>query len=212
MKVTVYDTKAAEVGSEDLDDTVFGIEPNVAVMHQAHVRQQANARLGTHDTKTRSEVRGGGRKPWRQKGTGRARHGSTRSPIWRSGGVVWGPHPRSYEQKMPKKMRQLAIRSALSAKAAGEQIVIVQGLSTVEPRTRAFRDLLEDLPTENSRRTLIVLGRDGDWETVYRAAGNLPNVKIIRAGYINVHDVLTHERLLLTTEAVGTIHELWGAN
>jgi large subunit ribosomal protein L4 len=212
VKVTVYDTKAAEVGTEDLDDTIFGIEPNIAVMHQAHVRQQANARLGTHDTKTRSEVSGGGRKPWRQKGTGRARHGSTRSPIWRTGGVAFGPHPRSYAQKMPKKMRQLAIRSVLSAKAAGEQIIVVQGLNDVEPRTRAFRDFLEDLPDENSRRTLIVIGRDGDWTPVYRAAGNLPNVKIIRAGYINVHDVLTHERLLLTSEAVDTIHELWGAN
>jgi large subunit ribosomal protein L4 len=212
VKVTVYDTKAAEVGTEDLDDTIFGIEPNIAVMHQAHVRQQANARLGTHDTKTRSEVSGGGRKPWRQKGTGRARHGSTRSPIWRTGGVAFGPHPRSYAQKMPKKMRQLAIRSVLSAKAAGEQIIVVQGLNDVEPRTRAFRDFLEDLPAENSRRTLIVIGRDGDWTPVYRAAGNLPNVKIIRAGYINVHDVLTHERLLLTSEAVDTIHELWGAN
>ena len=211
MKVTVYDTSAAEVGSEELDDSIFQIEPNVHVMHQAHVRQQANKRLGTHDTKTRAQVRGGGRKPWRQKGTGRARHGSTRSPIWRSGGVVFGPHPRSYNKKMPKKMRQLAIRSALSAKAANEQVVVVQGLDDLEPRTKLMRDLLEDLPA-NDRRTLIVIGRDGDWETVYRAAGNLTNVKVIRAGYVNVHDVLTYERLLLTSEAVETIHELWGAN
>ncbi len=211
MKVTVYDTKAAEVGSEELDDSVFMIEPNVPIMHQAHVRQQANRRLGTHDTKTRSQVRGGGRKPWRQKGTGRARHGSTRSPIWRTGGVVFGPHPRSYTKKMPKKMRHLAIRSALSAKAASDGLVVIQGLGELEPRTRAMRDLLADLPV-NERRTLIVIGRDGDWESVYRAAGNLGEVKIIRAGYVNVHDVLTHERLLLTTEAVETIHELWGAN
>ena len=211
MKVSVYDTSAAEVGSEELDDSIFQIEPNVAVMHQAHVRQQANQRLGTHDTKTRAQVRGGGRKPWRQKGTGRARHGSTRSPIWRSGGVVFGPHPRSYSKKMPKKMRQLAIRSALSAKAASEQVVVVQGLDGLEPRTKSMRELLEDLPA-NERRTLIVIGRDGDWKSVYRAAGNLSEVKVIRAGYVNVHDVLTHERLLLTTEAVETIHELWGAN
>ncbi|CAN5715098.1 50S ribosomal protein L4 [soil metagenome] len=211
MKVSVFDTKAAEVGTEELDDSIFLIEPNVAVMHQAHVRQQANRRLGTHNTKTRSEVRGGGRKPWRQKGTGRARHGSTRSPIWRSGGVVFGPHPRSYSQKMPKKMRRLAIRSALSAKAASEQVVIVSGLESLEPRTKAMRTLLADLPA-NERRTLIVIGKDGDWETVYRAASNLPDVKIIRAGYVNVHDVLTHERLLLTTEAIETITNLWGAN
>ena len=211
MKVTVYDTKAAEVGTEELDDSIFLIEPNVPVMHQAHVRQQANRRLGTHDTKTRSQVRGGGRKPWRQKGTGRARHGSTRSPIWRTGGVVWGPHPRSYEKKMPKKMRQLAIRSALSAKAAGEGIVVIKGLEELEPRTRAMRDLLKGLPV-NERRTLIVIGKNGDWESVYRAAGNMSEVKIVRAGYVNIHDVLTHERLLLTTEALETIHELWGAN
>jgi large subunit ribosomal protein L4 len=211
VKVAVYDTTAKEVGSEELDDSVFGIEPNIPVMHQAHVRQQANARLGTHDTKTRKYVSGGGRKPWRQKGTGRARHGSTRSPIWRGGGIVFGPHPRSYRQSLPRKMRQLAIKSVLSAKAASDQIVVVQGLNLVEPKTRVFRDLLDDLPA-NERRTLIVIGRDGDWDAVYRAAGNLPSVKIIRAGYINVHDVLTHERLLLTSEAVSTIHELWGAN
>jgi large subunit ribosomal protein L4 len=112
---------------------------------------------------------------------------------------------------MPKKMRQLAIRSALSAKAAGESVVVVQGLDSLEPRTRAMRALLRDLPA-NERRTLIVIGTGGNWESVYRAAGNLAEVKIIRAGYVNVHDVLTHERLLLTTEAVDTIHELWGAN
>lgn len=211
MKVTVYDTKAAEVGSEELDDSIFMIEPNIPIMHQAHVRQQANRRLGTHDTKTRSQVRGGGRKPWRQKGTGRARHGSTRSPIWRTGGVVWGPHPRSYEKKMPKKMRRLAIRSALSAKVASDGVVVVQGLGSVEPRTKVMRELLKGLPS-NERRTLIVIGKDGDWDAVYRAAGNMAEVKIVRAGYVNVHDVLTHERLLLTTEAVETIHELWGAN
>lgn len=211
MKVSVYDTKAVEVGTEELDDSIFMIEPNVHVMHQAHVRQQANRRLGTHDTKTRSDVRGGGRKPWRQKGTGRARHGSIRSPIWRTGGVVFGPHPRSYEKKMPKKMRRLAIRSALSARAANDAIVVVKGLNELEPRTKVMRELLAELPV-NERRTLIVIGRDGDWESVYRAAGNLDDVKIIRAGYVNVHDVLTHERLLLTTEALETIHDLWGAN
>ncbi|MEZ4520925.1 MAG: 50S ribosomal protein L4 [Thermomicrobiales bacterium] len=211
MKVTVYDTKAAEVGSEELDDAIFMIEPNVPIMHQAHVRQEANRRLGTHDTKTRAQVRGGGRKPWRQKGTGRARHGSSRSPIWRTGGVVFGPHPRSYVKKMPKKMRRLAIRSALSAKAANDQVVVVSGLEGLEPKTKAMRTLLQELPA-NERRTLIVIGKEGNWQSVYRAAGNLEYVKIIRAGYVNVHDVLTHERVLLTTEALETIHELWGAD
>lgn len=208
MKISVYDITGAESGSRELDETVFGIEPNVHVMHQAHERQLANARQGTHSTKRRGEVRGGGRKPWRQKGTGRARHGSIRSPIWRGGGVTFGPRPRSYRKKMNRKARQLAIRSVLSAKAQEDQIVVIDGLSGVEPRTRTMQSLLDDLPV-NDRRTLLVVGPEGDWNQVFRAASNLPNVKIIRAGYINIHDVLTHERLLLTTEAVDTIHELW---
>ena len=208
MQLPVFDITAKQVGSQDLDESVFGIEPNVPVMHQAHVRQQANARLGTHDTKTRGQVRGGGRKPWRQKGTGRARHGTIRSPIWRGGGVVFGPHPRSYAKKMPKKARRLAIRSVLSAKARDEQIVLIEGLQEIEPRTRAMKDLLSNLPVSD-RRTLIVVGSDGEWDTVYRSAGNLPGVKVIRAGYINMQDVLTHERLLLTTEAVENIQGLW---
>src|SRR6478609_2638477 len=112
MQIDVVDTQGKVVGSVELDDTVWGIEPHVAVMHQALVRQQANARLGTHQTKTRGEVRGGGKKPWRQKGTGRARQGSIRAPQWKGGGVVWGPHPRKYTQRMPQKMRRLAVRSA----------------------------------------------------------------------------------------------------
>lgn len=208
MQVKVYDTTAKEAGTLDLDDSVFGIEPNVAVMHQALLRQQANARLGTHETKTRAQVRGGGRKPWRQKGTGRARQGSTRSPQWRGGGVVFGPHMRSYDQDMPKKMRRLAIRSVLSAKAQADEIVVVKGLGELEPKTKAMMTLLEGLPA-SQRSTLIVIGPEDEQATVYRAGGNLGNVKIIRAGYVNVHDVLKHERLLLTTEAVDAIHGLW---
>jgi large subunit ribosomal protein L4 len=208
MQLTVFDTSAKEAGTVDLDDSVFGIQPNVAVMHQALLRQHANNRTGTHETKTRAQVRGGGRKPWRQKGTGRARQGSTRSPQWRGGGVVFGPHVRSYEQAMPKKMRRLAIRSALSAKAQADEIVVVQGLADLEPKTKAMIALLEALPA-SKRSTLLVIGPEGDQEVAYRAAGNLQNVKIIRAGYVNVHDVLKHERLLLTTEAVETIHDLW---
>jgi large subunit ribosomal protein L4 len=208
MQVKVYDTTAAEAGTIDLDETIFGIEPNIPVMHQALLRQRANARLGTHDTLRRGEVRGGGRKPWRQKGTGRARQGSTRAPQWRGGGVVFGPHPRSYEQDMPKKMRRLAIRSVLSAKARDEQIVVLKGITSMEPKTKAMITLLEALPA-SQRSTLLVIGPDADQAIAYRSAGNLDNVKIIRAGYVNVHDVLKHERLLLTTEAVETIHSLW---
>lgn len=211
MKIPVFDLTAKEVSKIDLDDSVFGIEPNVPVMHQAHLRQRANARLGTSDTLTRGRVRGGGRKPWRQKGTGRARQGSIRSPQWRGGGVVFGPHPRSYNQDMPKRMRRLAIRSVLSVKAQDDQIVVIQGLGDIEPKTKAMRALLADLPG-SQRSTLIVIGADGDVQPIYRAAGNLDGVKIIRAGYVNIHDVLKYERLLLTTEAVDTIHGLWALN
>lgn len=208
MQITVYDATAAAAGTVELSDDVFGIEPNIPVMHQAHLRQLANARLGTSNTLTRGEVRGGGRKPWRQKGTGRARQGSIRSPQWRGGGVVFGPHPRSYDQKLPKKMRRLAIKSVLSAKALDDQIVVVSGLAEMEPKTKRMIDLLKALPA-SQRSTLIVIGPAAEQTTIYRAAGNLENVKIIRAGYVNVHDVLRHERLLLTTEAVDTIHGLW---
>lgn len=211
MQVPVFDLTAKEVGNQDLNDTVFGIEPNVPVMHQAHLRQRANARLGTSDTLTRGRVRGGGRKPWRQKGTGRARQGSIRSPQWRGGGVVFGPHPRSYNQDMPKKMRRLAIRSVLSVKAIDEQIVVVKGLNDIEPKAKTMLALLAQLPA-SQRSTLIVIGPEGDYKAVYRAAGNLEGVKIIRSGYVNIHDVLTHERLLLTTEAVESIHGLWALN
>jgi large subunit ribosomal protein L4 len=146
MQVDVYDTTGAVVAQQELDETVWGIEPNIAVMHQALVRQHANGRLGTHQTKTRGEVRGGGRKPWRQKGTGRARQGSIRAPHWKGGGVVWGPHPRKYTQRMPRQMRRLAIRSALSAKLRDERLTIVKDLAEIEPRTKAMKAVIEKLP------------------------------------------------------------------
>jgi len=190
-----------------LADSVFGIEPNVPVMHQAYVRQMANARLGTHDTKTRGEVRGGGRKPWRQKGTGRARHGSIRSPLWRGGGVVFGPHPRKYTQRMPRKMRRLAIRSALSAKMKADQVVVVEGLTEIEPRTKAMIQTLARLPKGDARSTLILV--DEPRENVRRGADNLENVRVLPAQYVNMRDVFKYERLLLTREAVDVIHRLW---
>lgn len=208
MQVKQYDITAKEAGTIELDDTIFAIEPNIAVMHQAFLRQRANARRGTSNTLTRGKVSGGGRKPWRQKGTGRARQGSTRSPQWRGGGVVFGPHPRSYRQDMPKKMRRLAIRSVLSARANDEQIFVLSGIEHLEPKTKAMIALLDALPG-SQRSTLIVIGPGDGEAVVHRAAGNLQNVKVIRAGYVNVRDVLSHERLLLTTEAVETIQNLW---
>ena len=207
MQQTVFDVNGASAGEIELSDSVFGIEPNVPVMHQAFVRQMANARLGTHDTKTRGEVRGGGRKPWRQKGTGRARQGSIRSPQWKGGGVVWGPHPRKYTQAMPKKMRRLAIRSVLSVKQRDQQLIVVDGLTSVEPRTREMRQVLAKLPNGEARSTLILVA--GDYETIRRGASNLVKVKVLQAGYVNMRDVLTHERLLVTREAVDLIHQLW---
>jgi large subunit ribosomal protein L4 len=207
VQQTVFDVNGNAVGEVELAESVFGIEPNVPVMHQAFVRQMANARLGTHDTKTRGEVRGGGRKPWRQKGTGRARQGSIRSPQWRGGGVVWGPHPRKYTQDMPKKMRRLAIRSVLSAKQVEDQIVVVDGLAGVEPRTRDMRQVLAQLPNGAARGTLILVGDTR--ESIQRGAANLEKVTVLSAQYVNMRDVLTHERLLITREAVDIIHELW---
>ncbi len=205
MQVDVYDLTGAVVGQTELDDSVWGIEPNVAVMHQALIRQQANARKGTHDTRTRGEVRGGGKKPWRQKGTGRARQGSIRSPQWIGGGVVWGPHPRSYAQDMPRKMRRLAVRSALSAKVRDGRLTVIDGLAGVEPRTKAMKAVIEALPA--ARSVLIVVPERV--EAIYRAAGNLEDVEMIQAPYLNVRDVLKYDRLLVTREAIATIEGLW---
>lgn len=205
MQIDVQNTAGEVIGQTELDDTVWNIEPNIAVMHQALLMQQANQRLGTHDTKTRGEVRGGGRKPWRQKGTGRARQGSIRSPQWVGGGVVWGPHPRKYTQRMPLKMRRLAIRSALSAKVRDERLTVISGLSDIEARTKAMKSVIEKLPA--SRSVLIVTpGRD---VAVERAAGNLENVRTIHASYLNVRDVLKYERLVVIQDAVNVIEGLW---
>ncbi|MCC6790293.1 MAG: 50S ribosomal protein L4 [Thermomicrobiales bacterium] len=205
MQIDVHDTTGAVVGKAELDETVWNIEPNIAVMHQALLRQQANARVGTADTKTRSEVRGGGKKPWRQKGTGRARQGSTRAPQWIGGGVVWGPHPRKYTQSMPKKMRQLAVRSALSAKIRDERVTVLSNLTEVEPKTKAMKAVIEKLPESRS----ILLVTTDKVENVDRAAGNLPNVRTILASYLNVRDVLKYERLVVSQDALSVIEGLW---
>lgn len=205
MQIDMVDTSGAVVGQTALDESVWGIEPNIAVMHQALVRQQANARKGTHDTQTRGEVRGGGKKPWRQKGTGRARQGSIRAPQWTGGGVVWGPHPRSYVQAMPRKMRRLAIRSALSAKLRDGRLTVVQGLGEIEPRTKVMQGVLAQLG--EARSYLIVTG--GGVEAVDRGAGNLQRVETLQAPYLNVRDVLKYDRLVVTVEAIQVIEQLW---
>lgn len=208
MDLTVYDVNGAPVGQVEGQEYVFNIQPHVPVMHQALVRQLANARLGTHNTLTRGQVRGGGRKPWRQKGTGRARQGSIRAPQWRGGGVVWGPHPRSYEQDLPKKMRRLAIRSALSSKARAEQMFVIEGLEGVEPRTKVMKETLQRLPNGAARSTLILTAGPNDM--IRRGAGNLEKVKVLPVQYVNMRDVMNHERMLVTRGALDIIHELWG--
>ncbi len=203
MIVDVQDMQGQVVGTANLDDSVWAIEPNIPVMHQAMLRQLANSRLGTRNTKTRSEVRGGGAKPWRQKGTGRARQGSIRSPQWTGGGVVWGPHQRDFSQDMPRKMRLLAVRSALSAKVRDERLTVIEGLAEVEPRTKAMKEVVAALP--ESRSVLIVT--DGIVTPIRKASGNLQNVWVIDARYLNVRDVLKYDRLLVTREAIPVIEQ-----
>lgn len=176
------------------------------VMHQALVRQHANQRQGTHSTKTRGEVRGGGRKPWRQKGTGRARQGSTRAPHWKGGGTVWGPKPRDYTQAMPKRMRRLALRSALSVKVREGQLVIVEDLTAIEPRTKALLEFLAVLG--DARGTVVAVGEKSD--SLHRAAGNLADIRVLLASVLNLHDLLKHQRLILDRSAIEFIERTWG--
>ena len=206
MLLPVYNMVGEKVGETELADEIFAVPINEAVMHQALLRQLANARLGTHKTKKRGEVSGGGRKPWRQKGTGRARQGSIRSPQWRKGGTVFGPQPRSYRQKMPRKMRRLAVRSALSVKAAAEQIILLDTLRMEESRTKQMLALLDSLGVQDS--ALILLSKKD--EAVERSARNVPEVKTLRANYLNIRDILGYDHLVLPLEALEVVEAIWG--
>ena len=202
MQATLYNQAGAEVGTVELDDYVFGIEPNVPVMHQMMVLQRANARQGTSNTKTRGQVRGSTRKIYRQKGTGRARQGAIRAPHHSGGGVAFGPHPRKYTQAMPKKMRRLAVRSALSAKQADGQIRFVDNLAMDAPRTKAMIQILQDLQL-NDAKTLIVLNAKN--ENISRSANNLPQVKTLLASYLNVIDLLKYDVVVMPQDALAHI-------
>src|SRR3990172_1167638 len=205
MKVDVLNLQGEVIRTAELPDGIFSAPVRPDLMHQALVRQQANARLGTHKTKTRSEGAGGGRKPWRQKATGGPRQGSTRSPVWVGGGKVHTPRPRDYGQRMPRKMRRAALRSALSAKAGLGQLVVVEELSVSKPRTREMAELLGRL---GGGSTLILLAKpDSNLE---KAARNLPDAKTLPARYLNVQDLLGYERLILPWEAVGVIESYLG--
>jgi len=198
MQSNVLDLRGKVLRQIDLDDRVFGIEPNQAVVHQAVVTQQANARQGTHDTRTRGEVAGGGKKPYRQKGTGYARQGSTRAPHYRTGGVVFGPHPRSYEKAFPKKMRRLAMRSVLSARAASADLTIVDAFTLDAGKTKSLINVMTTLGAEAG--AVVVLGERND--AVWRAARNLDKVHVVTPNGLNLLDMLRLPRLVLTESAV----------
>lgn len=201
MKVDVFNMNGEKLRTIELPSRVFEAPINVDLMHQAYVRQMANARLGTHKTKTRSEVSGGGSKPWRQKGTGRARQGSTRAVQWVGGGRAHTPQPRSYEQRMPRKMRQAALRSALSAKAADAGIVVVDELILTESRTRLMAETLGRLVGEYSALVLLP-EKDQNYETVMRSTDNLPDAKVLLASYLNVRDILGYDKLVLPLKTI----------
>ena len=206
MQAPLKNMQGQEIGTVELPDEIFNIEPNQVVMHQALVRQLANKRQGTHKTKTRGEIRGGGRKPWRQKGTGRARQGTIRAPQWRGGGTVFGPSPRSYAKRMPRKMRRLALRSALSVKASEQQIVVLDELSFDAPRTRDMEAVMDALGVE--RTALLLLPEAND--NIELSARNLPYVKTLRANYINVRDLLGYQTVIMPQQAIDVIADFLG--
>lgn len=207
MRVVVRNMAGETVNEVELDEQVFGIEPNQAVMHQAMVRQLANARLGTAKAKKRGEVAGGGRKPYRQKGTGHARQGSTRATQWKGGGRWGAPVPRSYNQKMNRKMRRLALTSALSVKAAGGQLVVVDELQMLEPKTREFEGFLKRVNVDST--ALVLLPQQN--ANVEMAARNLPWVKTQRATCLSVRDLLGYDYIVMPLGAVDAIHSWLGS-
>lgn len=207
MKVPVLDAKGKKQGEIELAASVFGITPNVPVMHQVVRAQRAGARRGTHDTKTRSEVRGGGAKPWRQKGTGRARAGSTRSPLWTGGGVIFGPHPRDYSFPVPRKMRRLALLSALSAKAAEGKIVVLADPKLDAPSTKRAASILKAAGVDG--KATVVVARDDI--TTAKSVRNLPSARAIEVGAVNTYDVLDNEYLVFTESALAALLEVYGS-
>ncbi|MBE1447251.1 50S ribosomal protein L4 [Paenibacillus sp. OAS669] len=204
-KVALYNVSGSQVGEVELSDSVFGIEPHAHVLNEAVLMQRASLRLGTHKVKGRSEVRGGGRKPWKQKGTGRARQGSIRAPQWKGGGTVFGPTPRSYSYKLPKKVRRLAIKSALSSKVIGNEIIVLDQLQLTQPKTKEFAAILSNLKVD--RKALVVTA--GYEENVALSARNIPGIKFVVAEGINVLDVMVYDKLIITKDAVQKVEEVF---
>ena len=204
-KVALYNMSGEQIGDIELKDDVFGVEINTHVMYEAVKAYLANQRQGTQSAKTRSEVRGGGRKPWRQKGTGRARQGSIRSPQWKGGGVVFAPKPRDYSIRLPKKVRRLALKSAFSSKVASGEIIVVDSLTLNEPKTKEMVSLLKSLKID--RKALIVLPEKD--EKVVRSAQNIPGIKTTQVNTLNVYDILNHDMFIITKEAVNKVEEVY---
>ena len=204
MKVDVLNMEGQKVKQVELPAAIFEAPINVDLMHQAYIRQMANARLGTHDTKLRGEVRGGGKKPWKQKGTGRARQGSTRAAQWVGGGRIFTPHPRKYTQRMPLKMRRAALRSALSAKAADASIVVVDGLVLAEPKTKLMAQALNRLVGDSSA-LVVISEKSASYDVVVRSTNNIPDAKILMAGYLNIRDILGFDKVVLPLQVLDVL-------
>ena len=206
MQISVYNNAGQEITKIEIDEAVFGVKPNEALVHQALVRQLANSRQGTADTKTRREVSGSSRKLYKQKHTGMARAGNKRSPLRRGGGVIFGPHPRSYRQAMPKKMRRLAVRSILSAKVAGEELKVIDSFGLEEPKTKQMAQVLQALGIWSSA---LLVTADLD-TTVVKSARNIAMVKTLPANMLNVGDLMSCDTLLMTVDAVRRVESMLG--
>lgn len=198
--------KGEVIGDFQLSDAVFGAPVHVPAMHQVVVAHLANCRVGTHNTKDRGDVRGGGRKPWRQKHTGRARAGSTRSPLWVGGGVAHGPHPRDYHQKVNKKVRRIALRSALSLKVIDERMLVLDSFAIETPKTKVMLEFLSTI--EGSKKPLFVVHETN--LAVAKSAANIPGAEVLHVDSVNVYDLLNHDQLIATPEAVRKLEEVFG--
>lgn len=204
-KVTIYNISGDQVGEIELSDDVFGIEVNENAMYEVVKNQLANKRQGTQSTKTRGEVRGGGRKPWRQKGTGRARVGSSRSPLWIGGGVSFAPKPRDYSYRLPKKIRKLAMKSALTSKVNNDEIIVLDGLNISAPKTKEMINILSNLNAD--KKALIVMDERND--AVIKSARNIPGIKTTSVNTLNVYDILKYDKFIITKDAVQKVEEVY---
>lgn len=204
-KVAVYNVSGEQVSEIELKDNVFGIEVNEHVLYEVVKNQLANKRQGTQSAKTRAEVRGGGRKPWRQKGTGRARHGSIRSPLWVGGGVTFAPKPRDYSYTLPKKVRRLAMKSALTSKVNSQEIIVLDELNLDAPKTKEMASILKNLKVE--KKALIVMGDKND--AVIRSARNIPGIETASVNTLNVYDILKYDKFIITKDAVQKVEEVY---